>query len=112
MRKLYLIFTISLLSLSLFGQEDQYDKIMDKAFPATGPGATAIVVKKGEIVYHKAFGLANVELDVPMQTDHVFRIGSITKQFTSMAILQLMERGKLSLDDEITKFIPDYPTRG
>ena len=56
--------------------------------------------------------MANLELDVLMKPEHVFRIGSITKQFTAIAILQLMEQGKLSLQDDITCFIPDYPTRG
>lgn len=112
MQKLFLLIGIFLISVALSGQQKQYDKIMNAAFPAEGPGATAIIVKGGETVYHKAFGMANLELDVPMQTDHVFRIGSITKQFTSLAVLKLMEEGKLSLKDEITKFIPDYPTQG
>lgn len=112
MQKHYLLYSLLLLSLTLFGQEDLYDKVMNDAFPAEGPGATAIIVKGGDIVYHKAFGKANLELDVPMQKDNVFRIGSITKQFTALAILKLMEEGKLSLEDEITKFIPDYPTQG
>ena len=50
--------------------------------------------------------MANLELNVPMQPDMVFRIGSITKQFTAIAILQLMEQGKLSLQDDITKVHP------
>lgn len=112
MQKLYLFIGVFLISITLFGQQEQYDKIMEAAFPADGPGATAIVVKEGEVVYHKAFGQANLELAIPMETDHVFRIGSITKQFTSMAILKLEEEGKLSVQDEITKFLPDYPTQG
>jgi len=76
------------------------------------PGATAIVAIDGKIVYHKAFGMANLELDVKMKPEMVLEIGSITKQFTSVAILMLMEQGKLNLDDDITKFIADYPTHG
>ncbi len=70
------------------------------------------MAKDGQVIYRKAFGMANLELDVPMTPDMVFRIGSVTKQFTAVAILQLLEQGKLSLDDEITRFIPDYPTQG
>lgn len=55
--------------------------------------------------------MANLELNVPMQPDMIFRIESLTKQFTAIAILQLMEQGKLSLQYDITKFIPDYPTQ-
>jgi CubicO group peptidase (beta-lactamase class C family) len=88
------------------------DKLLSEQFKTDETGATALVARNGQIVYKKAFGMANLELNIPMQPDNVFRIGSITKQFTAVAILQLMEQGKLSLQDDITKFIPDYPTHG
>jgi len=56
--------------------------------------------------------MANLELGVPIEPDMIFRIGSVTKQFTAIAILMLAEQGKLSLSDEITKFLPDYPSGG
>ncbi len=90
----------------------EYDKMLSEQFKPGETGCAALVAKNGQIIYKKAFGMANLEINVPMQPDMVFRIGSITKQFTSMAILQLMEQGKLSLQDEITKFIPGYPTHG
>jgi CubicO group peptidase (beta-lactamase class C family) len=89
-----------------------FDKVLSEQFKADETGATALVSQNGKIIYKKAFGMANLELGVPMQADNVFRIASITKQFTAVAILQLMEQGKLSLQDDITKFIPDYPTAG
>ncbi len=88
-----------------------YDRMLLDQFKPDGTGCAALVAKDGQVIYSKAFGMANLELNVPMQTDMVFRIGSITKQFTAIAILQLMEQGKLSLQDDITKFIPDYPTQ-
>jgi CubicO group peptidase (beta-lactamase class C family) len=88
-----------------------FDKLLSEQFKAGETGCAALVAIKGQVVYKKAFGMANLELNVPMQPDMVFRIGSITKQFTAVAILQLMEQGKLSLQDEITKYIPDYPTQ-
>jgi CubicO group peptidase (beta-lactamase class C family) len=88
------------------------DKLLAKQFTADGTGATALIARNGQIVYHKAVGMANIAEGRQMKTDDVFRIGSITKQFTAIAILQLMEEGKLSLQDEITRFIPDYPTQG
>lgn len=90
----------------------EFDKLLSEQFKPGESGATALIAQKGKIVYHKAFGQANLELNVPMQTQTIFRIGSITKQFTAIAILQLMEQGKLNLQDEITKFISDYPTHG
>lgn len=89
-----------------------FDQIMAQKFKPDEPGATVLVARKGRVIYEKAFGMANLELGVPMQADNVFRIGSITKQFTAVAILQLMEQGKLDLQDDITRFIPDYPTQG
>ena len=88
-----------------------YDKMLLDQFKPGETGCAALVAKDGQVIYNRAFGMANLELNVPMQTDMVFRIGSITKQFTAIAILQLMEQGKLSLEDDITKFIPDYPTQ-
>lgn len=89
-----------------------YDSMLNSLFKPGEPGGTAIVSRKGEIIYKKGFGMADLELNVPMQPDMVFRIGSITKQFTAIAILQLAEQGKLSLKDDITKFLPGYPTHG
>lgn len=87
------------------------DKVLEQQFKPNETGAVALVSRNGKIIYKRALGMANVELNVPMKIDNIFRIGSITKQFTAVAILQLVEKGKLNLQDEITKFIPDYPTQ-
>ncbi|MFH0759467.1 MAG: serine hydrolase [Bacteroidota bacterium] len=109
-------FIVLLLGISAINNaqtlEEQYDKMLNEQFSQAQPGATALVAIIGEIVYHKAFGMANLELDVKMEPDMVFEIGSITKQFTAVSILMLMEQGKLNLEDDITKFIEDYPTHG
>lgn len=88
------------------------DKMVAAEFPAKGTGCAVLVAEKGKILYKKGFGMANLELEVPMKPEMVFRIGSITKQFTAICILQLLEQGKLSLEDDITKYIPDYRTDG
>ncbi|MFZ0749972.1 MAG: serine hydrolase, partial [Pyrinomonadaceae bacterium] len=88
------------------------DEILTQAYKPNEPGAAVIVVKDGKVVFRKGYGMANLELGVPVQPDMVFRLGSITKQFTAVAILMLVEQGKLSLDDDLTKFLPDYPTKG
>jgi CubicO group peptidase (beta-lactamase class C family) len=67
--------------------EDQFDTLLMKKFNADEPGGTALVVKEGEVIYRKAFGKANLELDIDMKPEYIFRIGSITKQFTACAIL-------------------------
>jgi CubicO group peptidase (beta-lactamase class C family) len=75
-------------------------------------GTVAAVVKGNDTLLMKGYGKANVEWDVPMPADAMFEIGSVAKQFTAAAILQLRDEGKLSLDDEITKWLPDFDTRG
>jgi len=92
--------------------ESKIDEILHAQFKSNGTGVSALVSKKGKVIYRKAFGKANLELGVDMTSDNVFEVGSITKQFTAVSILMLLEEGKLSLEDEITKFIPDYPVNG
>ncbi|HEY0457624.1 MAG TPA: serine hydrolase [Pyrinomonadaceae bacterium] len=119
MKKIIPLFLSFLLSLSLnlipaFGQSrtsltTEFDKILSTEFKPEEPGGVVLIAQKGRIIYKKAFGLANIELNVPMKEEMVFNIASMTKQFTAVAILQLVEQGKLSLQDEITKYLPDYP---
>lgn len=74
------------------------------------PGGAFLVSKKGKILYRKAFGKANLELDVNMTPDHTFQIGSMTKQFTAAAVLMLEQQGKLQMGDPISKYIKNYPS--
>lgn len=91
---------------------NQIDQILNEKYDQNGPGAAVLISKKGNVIYRKAFGQANLEHHIAMQPENVFQIGSMTKQITAVAILMLEEQGKLKLTDEITKFIPDYPTHG
>jgi len=75
-------------------------------------GASVAVVRGGTTILLKGYGLADLELNVPTPPGVTYEIGSVTKQFTAAAILLLQEDGKLSLDDEVTRFLPDYPTQG
>ena len=75
-------------------------------------GLTVAVARGKETLLLKAYGKSDVGGDVPMALDTVIPIGSTTKQFTAAAILQLRDQGKLGLDDEITKWLPDFDTRG
>jgi CubicO group peptidase (beta-lactamase class C family) len=78
----------------------------------SSPGCALAVVRKGAIVYARGYGSANLELNVPITPQTVFDIGSVSKQFTAMSIVLLAEDGKLSLDDDIHKFIPELPVYG
>ncbi|WP_299115928.1 serine hydrolase [uncultured Winogradskyella sp.] len=109
------ILTLCFLFTTTFQAQDltqQFDDIVSQSYTSDMPGATILVAKNGKTIYRKAVGKSNLELDVDMIPENVFMLASITKQFTAVAILMLEEQGKLSLDDPITKFIPDYPTNG
>jgi len=88
------------------------DRLLSSAFPQDGPGAAVIAVREGSVVLRKGYGLANLELRVPVEPWMIFKVASITKEFTAALVLQLVEEGVLSLADEITKFLPDYPVQG
>ena len=92
--------------------EKSVDILVSLQFKTNEPGISILVAKHAQIVYEKAFGSLNVELNVPMQPDLVFRIGSITKQFTAVGILQLVEQGKISLQDSVQRYIADFPSKG
>lgn len=89
-----------------------WDSLFTRQFPATGPGATVLVAQAGHVLYRRAFGQADLERHVALTPDYRFRLGSLTKQFTACAILKLAEEGKLSVHDELTRYLPDYPTQG
>jgi CubicO group peptidase (beta-lactamase class C family) len=105
---------INAISQERAGQQltENLDSLISNRLPNIAPGCVVLVAEKGKVVYKKAFGLANIELNVSMQPDMVFRIGSITKQYTAIAILQLIEQGKISLQDSIQKIINDFPYMG
>lgn len=100
------------ISITAQNLEKQVDDYLKSEYPSDGPGVSFLIAKDGKPIYQKAFGLANIELNVPMTPKNVFEIGSITKQFTAVAILMLEEQGKLKIEDDITKYVPDYPTKG
>ncbi|CAH0335878.1 Penicillin-binding protein 4* [Flavobacterium sp. CECT 9288] len=90
--------------------EAKIDSLLLKVFTdKNGPGGEFLVAKAGKPIYQKSFGKANLELDVNLTSDNVFQIGSMTKQFTAISILILEEKGKLSVNDLVSKHIPDYP---
>lgn len=75
-------------------------------------GMSVGVLRGNDTLVLKGYGMADLELDVPTPPHPVYEIGSVTKQFTAAAMLVLEQEGKLSLDDELTKYLPDYPTAG
>jgi len=85
------------------------DALLSGLIETNDPGLAVLVAQDGKILFEKSYGLADREHHVPVISQTTFRIGSITKQFTASAILKLQEEGKLSINDKLSKYIPDFP---
>lgn len=113
--KLIFIFLVSsTFSLTLYPQDSQNNTIeafLKKEYPQDSPGAAILIAKNNQVIFKKAFGLSDIKKKRPIKTGMVFQIGSMTKQFTSAAVLQLIEQGKVSLDDPIQKYAPYFPEK-
>ncbi|MBS1648284.1 MAG: beta-lactamase family protein [Bacteroidetes bacterium] len=120
MIKPFCFFLISLLFLtSSYGQSKHdrklsksLDELIPKRLKEIAPGCVVLIAKDNKVVYKKAFGMANTELNIPMQPNMLFRTGSMGKQYTAIGILQLVEQGKISLQDSIQKYIKNFPSKG
>jgi CubicO group peptidase (beta-lactamase class C family) len=85
------------------------DEYMNAAVKVENFSGSILVARDGKPIVSKGYGMANIELNVPNTPDTVFRLGSITKQFTAMAIMILAERGKLNVNDPACKYLTDCP---
>ena len=92
--------------------EDQTDKVFAKWDSTVTPGCALSVMKDGHIIYKRGYGMADLDHDVSITPETVFHVASISKQFTAAAILLLAQDGKLSLDDEVHKYIEELPDFG
>jgi len=106
--KLILLFL--LIHVLAYGQTDSTDLIVQKMMKDQKiTGLSVAVIKNGNPVVNKGYGLANVEHNVPVTAETVIRLGSVSKQFFTTAILKLQEEGKLSIEDSVHTFFPDAP---
>jgi CubicO group peptidase (beta-lactamase class C family) len=95
------------------GEVSTLARAVDSAFAATKgaalPGAAVVVIRDGEVVVSRAQGLSDVEASEPITTRTRFRLASVSKSFTALLVLQLVEAGRLGLDDPVSKFVPGFP---
>ena len=84
----------------------QLDKLCASLFPADEPGAAVLVMKGDDIIFDKGYGIADINTKKPIDGNTFFNIASVSKQFTAVAILQLAEAGKLSLEDPVAMYFP------
>ena len=91
---------------------DRVDKLFAAWDKTTSPGAALAVIKDGQIVYERGYGMAKIEDGIVNTPDKVFDIGSVSKQFTAACVAFLVREGKVRLDDDIRKYLPEMPAYG
>src|SRR5215203_3350985 len=119
---LFVFTVVAFLSTATWAQVPNKEKVVagaarafekvTKAYVGPAPGCAAAVSLNGDVVFEKAFGLADLEHNVPNTAQTIFESGSVAKQFTATALVLLQQDGKLSLDDPVRKYIPELPDYG
>ena len=108
----FIVFIVTgIFNVSAQAKVDKLDKLISTYAEYGTFNGSVLVAEKGKVIYKKGFGLADMEWNIPNQSDTKHRLGSITKQFTAMLIIQLVEQGKLKLDVPISTYLPDYPKK-
>lgn len=111
--KTLIIASLMLLSISISYSQKAEEKIdvfltsYEKAYELSG---TVLVIEKGKTIYQKAFGFANREFDIPNNVDTKFRIASLTKTFTALVLMRMIEENQLKLNDPVSKYVSHYPS--
>ncbi len=90
------------------GSTQSFDTIFDSVFKASEPGGAVLIAKDGKIIYEKGFGVEDINTKKAINSNTLFNVGSISKTFVAFGILQLAKENKLSLDDNIYKYFPDF----
>jgi D-alanyl-D-alanine carboxypeptidase len=113
MKHFILLFFIIFIATQAFPQKENnsLDSLMSSIYTKDRPGAAIAIVKNGKLVFKKGYGVANLDSKTPITSTTNFNICSMTKQFTAYGILKLASEKKLSLDDKIDKYFPDYNSK-
>ena len=112
MKKYFLLLALCTYSLLSFGQlkeSQEIDTIFKQWCKQNVPGGAIGIIKDGELMYSKGYGIADLEHDIKISSTSVFNICSISKEFVSFSLLLLEEQGKLNLDDTVQTYLPDFP---
>lgn len=116
MKKTFLLILIFIGSMILKGQTpdlaNKVDSIIKLSITAKTPGCAVGVIKDGKILYKQTYGMSNLDYRIPVSDSTVFNLASVSKQFTAFLVLLLEKEGKLNLDDEIGKYIPELKIYG
>lgn len=110
LKRIHFFALVLLLTLTSAVHADDVDDYVKREMERQHvPGVSVVVIKDGKVVKSEGYGLANVELNVPARPDTVYKIGSISKQFIAAGVLLLVQDGKISLDDNVSKFLEGTP---
>jgi CubicO group peptidase (beta-lactamase class C family) len=102
------LFFVYPLSIYCKDKASKIDELVNTTYKNRQFNGSILVAENGKVIFKKGYGYANMEWKIPNKPDTKFRVGSITKQFTSMLVMQLVEEGKIKLDAKLTDYIPDY----
>lgn len=106
--RLSIISILLLTSISTYGQLEKISKLLEQIDSTKHLNGVVLVAQGNEVIFQKAYGMANHSLDIPNTIDTKFLVGSLTKQFTAMLVMQLVEANQLSLDVPITAYLSDF----
>src|SRR3984893_12540924 len=109
---LVLAFLVNRSGFGADGNEQRVNQIFAAYDKADSPGCALGVIQNGNFVYRRVYGPASLELGVPLSSQSVFYMGSVSKQFTAASVVLAAEQGFLSLDDNIHQYIPELPDYG
>jgi CubicO group peptidase (beta-lactamase class C family) len=112
---LKLLLFLATAPIVLFAREDDAKRLADlfQTWNQPGtPGAAVAVIQHGKLVFEKGYGLANLEYDIPVTPQTVYHVASVSKQFTATALVLLEQESKLSLADDVHKYLPELPDYG
>jgi len=110
---IFFLFLFVLLGCQSSGSKaGRIDKYLQSCFENNQFNGNVLVAEKGKVIYHKAFGIANIDPVEPLRINSQFRLASVSKQFTAMAIMILKEQGKLNYKDSMQKYLPELPYPG
>lgn len=111
-KTILLIFFMSVMLFSQTFKEDKIDELLKDYKGENIPGASLLIIQKGNILLEKNYGYANLEEKIPVTSETNFRLASVSKQFTATAVLQLINKGEFSLNSTLTDLFEDFPSYG
>src|SRR5882762_6706013 len=108
MMKYFIVFVAALSSWSCQHKPNEFDELFGNQMKEDGPGASILIVRNDSIIFSKSYGFADLKTKEPITQKTLFNVGSITKTFVMNSILMLRDEGKLSLEDSLIKYFPEF----